>query len=318
MPYRLRKRESPQEGVRRIAGEQINRAVREIADPGLDRHEAVHQVRKRCKKIRGLIRLVRPDFQAYQQENVFFRDAARLLSTVRDAQSVLETFDTLIDCFAGQVDASAFASVREQLTERRQRIADDTAGLARRMEQFRTRMEEARCRAEGWPVRGDGFGAVAGGLRKTYGRGRRAMRKAYRNPTAENFHEWRKRAKYHWYHARLLESIWRPIVSEHGLAASELSDHLGDAHDLAVLRATLMDDPAAFGEDRDVQAILALIEMRRGELRGQARFLGERLFAEKPGSLVRRFARYWDAWHGELDQSPLRRASLRWTAGDDR
>lgn len=51
-------------GMRRIAAEQIERAIAEIDDTGLDRHETVHQVRKRCKKVRGLVRLVRPAFSA--------------------------------------------------------------------------------------------------------------------------------------------------------------------------------------------------------------------------------------------------------------
>ncbi len=208
MPYRLRKQEPVEEAVRRIATEQIGRCLGEIADSDLDRHKTVHQVRKRCKKIRGLIRLVRPSFEAYQHENGCFRDAARRLSYIRDAQSIIETFDKLVDCFADQIDASAFASIRGQLMERRQQIADDAAGLNRRLDDFRASMDEARRRVEGWSLQRDGFDAVAGGLSKTYGRGRKAMKRAYNSPTSENFHEWRKRTKYHWYHARLLESVW--------------------------------------------------------------------------------------------------------------
>ncbi len=76
MGFRLQHQESVAQGVKRIAQEQLSSAVAEIQNEELDRHEAVHQIRKRFKKIRGLIRLVRPVFQkTYQKENVIFRDA---------------------------------------------------------------------------------------------------------------------------------------------------------------------------------------------------------------------------------------------------
>ncbi len=70
MGFRLQRGEAVNEGVRRIAGEQLEKAIAEIQNTELDRHEAVHQVRKRFKKIRGLIRLVRPAFEeTYDREN---------------------------------------------------------------------------------------------------------------------------------------------------------------------------------------------------------------------------------------------------------
>ena len=52
MPYRLRDSDrSVPEGVRRIAGEQLDRAIDAIDQ--LDPAEAIHEVRTRCKKLRG-------------------------------------------------------------------------------------------------------------------------------------------------------------------------------------------------------------------------------------------------------------------------
>jgi hypothetical protein len=106
----------------------------------------------------------------------------------------------------------------------------------------------ARCEKLGSePARGRSrtteFSAVAGGLCKTYGRGRNALHAAYAEPSDESFHEFRKRAKYHWYHLRLLRRIWRDMLGVQREAADELSDLLGDDHDLAVLRNTLLAEP---------------------------------------------------------------------------
>ena len=304
MAYRLRRKKSVKKSVRKVACEQIDRAISEILDEGLDRHEAVHQVRKRCKKLRGLVRLVRPQFDGYRAENAFFRDAARGLSYVRDAQSIVECFDALTDHFRDQVDEGAFGSIREQLADRRRKVAEDEVGLRDKLDEFLAKMREARQRADAWQVRGGGFSAVEGGLRRTYGRGRAALGEAYANPSTETFHEWRKRVKYHWYHARLLADVWPEMMEAHVGAADRLSDLLGDDHDLAVLRTTLLDDPEAFGTETDVQAFVALADRRRAELQAEAQPLGERLSAETPKQLARRLRRYWKTWRGSKKLGP--------------
>ncbi len=45
-------------------------------------------------------------------------------------------------------------------------------------------------------------------------------------------HEWRKRVKDLWYHVTLLQDAWRPVMSALADEAHELSDRLGDEHDL--------------------------------------------------------------------------------------
>lgn len=304
MAYRIRRKKAVQKSVRKVAREQIDRAIGEILDDSLDRHEAVHQVRKRCKKLRGLIRLVRPEFDDFQRENTFFRDAARKLSYVRDAQSAIECFDELIDHFHDQVDQHAFASVREQLAARRQEIADDRVGLDDRLDEFLAGMREARQRAGSWKIDTGGFSALAGGLSKTYGRGRAALEDAYDHPSTENFHEWRKRVKYHWYHARLLRRTWSDAMEVHVRAADDLAGLLGGDHDLAVLRSTVLDEPDAFGNTTDVQAFIGLIDRRRAELQSEARPQGERLFAEKPNRFAARLRKYWNTWRGTRKTEP--------------
>lgn len=304
MAYSIRRQKSVQKSVRKVALEQIDKAIGEIVDEELDRHETVHQLRKRCKKLRGLIRLVRPHFNAYQGENEFFRDAARELSYVRDAQSVIECFDSLTNYFQDQVDQDAFAHVRAELAERRQKIANDKVGLDNKLDDFLVKMREARRRAAQWKIDDDGFSAVEGGLAKTYRRGRKALRKAYGNPSTENFHEWRKRVKYHWYHARLLHCIWPEMMKVWRRNTHELSDLLGDDHDLAVFRQTLLNDNDCFGSDTDLKVLIGLIDRRRAELQAEARTLGAWLFAEKPNQLSTRLGSYWNIWKATRDVEP--------------
>lgn len=301
MAFRFRRKKSVEKSVRSIAVEQIGKAIGEVMDDDLDRHDVVHQVRKRCKKLRGLIRLVRPSFKEYPRENAFFRDAARQLSYVRDAQSIIECFDALMERYHEQVDRDAFESVRSVLAERRQEIADDKLGLEEKLDAFLAQMRAARQRAAHWQIDESGFKAIQGGLQKTYSRGREAFRKAYDDSSTENFHEWRKRVKYHWYHARLLRPIWPEMMNVWRSSTDQLSDLLGDEHDLAIFRQTLLDDPDRLGTASERQVLIGLIDRRRVELQAEARPVGERLFAETSKQLSSRFGRYWDAWRSGQD-----------------
>jgi len=304
MSYRLKRKESVEHGIQRIAREQIDKALDELDNDQLDRHETVHQVRKRCKKIRTVLRLVRPQFEdLYDCENAFFRDAASRLSGLRDAEALIETYDDLVKHFDDQVDREAFASVRRALTLRKQKLANEQMDLDKRLDEFKQSMHKARKRVENWTLDDKGFDAVKGGLAKTYSRGVKAMEKAYDDPTTERFHEWRKRVKYHWYHMRILRDLWKPVIKSRRDELSALADLLGDEHDLAVFHDTVTTEPDAFGQEQDVQALLGLIEQRRMELRAAALPLGERVFAEKPKHLIRRFRTYWKAWH-EQESKP--------------
>jgi CHAD domain-containing protein len=307
MAYRIRKKHSVEKDLRKIAGEQIHKAMAAVRDPAVDRHEAVHEVRKRCKKLRGLIRLVRPVFPDYKRENAEIRDAARALSPLRDAQSMVDCFDGLMERFRAQIDPGALGRVRAGLTARRQAIAGeapgiDQSGIDRSIDQalddFVVRIGAVRQRVDTWRIKDDGYGAVAGGLKRSYRRGRQALRRAYEEGSAKAFHEWRKRAKYHRYHTRLLRGIWPEMMETRRDAAHALGDVLGDDHDLVVLGRTLLEDPEAFGGSRDLQVVTGLIDRRRAQLQAQARPLGERLFAEKPSRLRARYASYWRTWKG--------------------
>lgn len=275
---------------------EIDQAITEVLDQELDRHEAVHQVRKRCKRIRGLIRLVRPAFDDQAFENRCFRDMARELAGLRDAQSMLECIAALSQRFEERFDREVYRGWVARFTERRAAIDTDRAGLDQKLERFLEAMRAARQRAERWKLRADGFSAVAGGLTRTYAAGRRAARRAYRQPGEATFHELRKQVKYHGCHLDWLRPLWPAGMRASEQTAEQVARCLGDEHDLAVLRRTLLDELKLGLHQADCQEMAEWIELRRRELRAEVRPLAERLFAEKPRHFQTRMGAYWNIW----------------------
>ena len=293
MSYRLQFDEPLERNLSRIAIEQLDRASAELQGQAGDRAEAVHQLRKRCKKIRGLLRLFRDSLdETYSQENAWFRDLARRFSGARDAEAMLECLDKLCNSFEEDLESDAFATVRDALAKRKSELKED-ADLPDRIAAAIAELQDARGRVLGWRLDNDGFAAVEGGLLRTYRRARKAMRAAFAEPSPERFHEWRKRVKYHWYHLRLLRDIWPAPMKALAAETKQLADLLGDDHDLAVLQDTLQAEEP--GDRDEIATLLSLAQKRQEQLKAAAQTQGWRLFNGKPKELRGRLHACWQA-----------------------
>lgn len=298
MAFRFKHAESVESGVRRVAAERLDEAIERLEglpDDGPEQIESsVHEIRKRCKELRGLLRLVRPALGAdYERCNRALRDAAKELSSIRDVQAVAATFvdlraaegedghhgpelDAIEQVQAGKAEAAAHMIA----------IDDPLIGRAHR------RLTKVRRRAARWEMP-DRFDTLAGGLEATYRRGGRGMRRARRDTDEARMHEWRKGVKYLWYQMRLLEptapSVLSPLVGR----LDDLADALGDDHDLAVLVAGLEADHDQYGGRGEIQPAIDLARRQQAELRRRSFSLGARLYAETPESFVARIGAYW-------------------------
>ncbi|WP_405230294.1 CHAD domain-containing protein [Lentisalinibacter sediminis] len=279
MAYRLLENESTEEFLKRVASEQVAKAIEDLEGADDDLHEAVHEFRKRCKKIRGLIRLVRPGFPDYSAENAWFRDLAGELSALRDATSMQESVAALLQHYADDLDEDAYSGIDAWLGKRRETMTQE-CDAREKVDVIRAELPAALARIEGWRLDSVGVDALEAGLAKTYKRARRAMGVAADDGTSRDFHEWRKRVKYHRYHLRLLTPIWPKVIKARYKETKHLSDLLGDDHDLAVLRATLEEEAGGAAAER--AALIALSRRRSGGLRAEAWSLGRRLFVEEP------------------------------------
>jgi CHAD domain-containing protein len=282
--YRLREGEPLSDEIRRAARGRIEHAIDELRG-GTDStpEEAVHEARKDMKKLRALLRLARGELgkDVFARENACLRDAARELAGTRDSDVMLETLEAL------ELPAGLGSELREAI-----QAARTAAGADEREAAARTAvamLKEARRRVADWPLERDSFDAVADGLDRGYRRGRRAFRTALDEPSAEALHEWRKRVKDLWYHHTLLRELWPPVMSAVGDEAHELSDRLGDDHDLVVLAAWVHGHLDADGEFSEA------VIRRREELQAEAFALGARVYAEKPSAYLRRMKGLWAA-----------------------
>jgi CHAD domain-containing protein len=253
--------------------------------------ERIHDVRKRIKETRALMRLVRePLGSRFGKENKWYRNAGRDLSAARDAIALIESVDKLRKHSDDRATRKALRQIRHAL----QQSNADEAEVERHIQELLDGLDDARHRLSGWPKLPDRFATIGGGLQRSFRDGRRALAAVEDDPTPETFHELRKRVKDNWYHAQLLRRVWPDFMERYAEVIEDLSDALGDHHDLIVLRQTLTDDPLSFGDEAALSSAFSAIEKRRKQLEKKSVKVASHVYAEKPAGWRALIESWWE------------------------
>jgi CHAD domain-containing protein len=301
--YRLLPGEPVGAGLRRVLIAQVDDAIAHLSgEAASDPAEAVHESRKDIKKIRSALRLAREEIgdEAWRRENDHYREVARGLSDFRDAEILVAGFDGLTERLATE-EENPFAALREQL-ERENREAQGDGSLETTMTGAAAALVTGRPRIEALPLEGDGWELIGPGLHRTYRRGRKRLRTAREDASVANLHELRKRVKDLTYQVRLIKAADEHMLGDLADHAHDLSDHLGDDHDLALLRETVRRRRIAFAGPAEKRHLLEQIDQRRGELQFAATSLADRVYSDKPKRFSKRLEKRWEAWR---DREPV-------------
>lgn len=282
MPFRFKVSDDSWEaGFRRIAGAHLDETLDLIRANELPPGRIVHQTRRSCKAMRGLIRLVRPDFPAYKAENRIFRDISKGLASARDSAVLIRTLDHLL-ADNPKVASAAIMTLREQLVRESEIADEDVTELMKGAEEA---LLAARVRVAGWYLTGHGEELILKGLQRTYRESREAMQSVGSGAAvAQASHDWRKQVKYHWQHMRLLRSLLPDNAKRRLKRLDRLGDLLGERHDLDMLVARL--------ETADAPVVRPLIDIanhRAANLTRKAGRAGKTLFAEEPSAFIERW-----------------------------
>jgi inorganic pyrophosphatase len=223
--------------IRRIVEAQLDKALRDLCRLGATADEAIHDVRKRFKRVRAVLRLVRGELgdQRYRKENDALRDAAAAFSEVRNARVLVDAVDKLRKR-GGDVSSAAFDSLERFLKAKQRDTHERLARNVDAMDELREAIENGRHHASDWSLPSNGRRAIRRGLRSTCRAGCDALDDAERETTAEHLHECRKQAKYFFHQVQMLERVAPLAVLKLAEQLHELEQKLGDDHDLGMLR----------------------------------------------------------------------------------
>ena len=143
----------------------------------------------------------------------------------------------------------------------------------------------------------------SGAVQASYRRGRRTLATATADPTTENFHQFRTRAKTLWYQLRILRPVNPVVLKTLSDDLHSLGDLLGRAHDLSFLAERLRSEHGKSKWEREGQRLLAVIEVSQHDLQRGATELAEHFFAERPRDFSSRVGSWLQDWEGKSSHS---------------
>jgi CHAD domain-containing protein len=282
---------SLQGALRRIMAEQTARILAALPADGTP-PAATHDIRKRIKKMRALLRLVRSglDDKVRHKANARLREAGRALSPARDAEVRLASFDLLMGADLAP-DAQA---LRDHLAL--------AAPAGAPPPDLRPLFADLADDAARWRLSGSDRRILAKGLAETHDRARATMLRAHRHRDPDRIHDWRKRVKDHGYQARLLTPVWPALMKPVATTTDTLAEALGDHRDIGLLVDHLADLPESLvpGDLRDQIAERA--ESARLSLESVAFPLGARMFAGDADDMAAQWLRWWKLWRAEAPE----------------
>ncbi len=275
----------------RIACSLFDDALHCATHPSVDPAEDVHLFRVTMKRLRALLRLIRPAIArtAFAREDARLKNAAHQLASSRDRAVAVETLDSL-GCSAAILRQCGLAGSTQPAARRGHRNAMHQA--ARGIEESRRGFLRLRVDADGWE-------AVGPGLVKTYEQARRRMKAAFGTASDGAFHCWRIRVKQLCYQLEWLQAVWPKRFAAILKRLRKLGDILGSDHDLVVLRERLGEPSGTAERASAIRELESCIASRNRHLRKASQSLAAKILRETPRVFRKRCKSRWLEWEAQ-------------------
>lgn len=232
-----------------------------LADGGALSDKAVHEIRKTCKRLRALLRLLQPalpepDFRAADRK---VRKLAVRLGQARDRAVMLATIERVTQYYAPVLAADVFAPVRTSLT---QLAAADPALHPPDPASLRLAVGNLRGTWSALDLQDVGTGTLVRGVTASYRRGLHALRTVQQQPDVEPVHALRRHTKYLFNQLTLLAAL-DPVAIEPLVDLShDIEEALGEVHDLTVLADAVGHGPLLRHDPLRREVLTSLLETR--------------------------------------------------------
>lgn len=313
MTYHFDLSQSVTDNVRRVVAAEVDGATTSLGRVQANGDSlAVHDVRKRTKKLRAVALLVSGSVARRRWRTVYRAagEAASVLGDTRDLQVRHLTLVELLEWATSQTDVGIVVdpdrftvAMAHAAAGARIAAGDDhePGALGDAAQHASWLLTGVAAEVAEWTLP-DSFDAVVAGLGDTYSQGRQRWQVLAGGgsddpPTSEALHRWRRRVKQRWYHTRLLAPLAPDVLGAEAMLLDELGQVLGSDHDLAVLIEAVADEPLAWGGAAVAVDMAHLADRRRRELTARALDVGRQVYVDPARVHRARMAAWWHQTH---------------------
>lgn len=249
---------------------QVNKIIMEINQKERDVDDIIHDMRRRFKKIRSILKLIREniDEDVYDRENQAFREMARLFDQIRDAEVLLETFVAFQN--------PCFEPISSFLQNHYRQISHKVLDQHQALDLVCEKLQGALQRFDDLALKDQGWEMIVAGIKRTYTNGQEMFKQACGLPSMTRLHEWRKQVRCLGFQLKLVR-FHHPDLQALFKDYSRLGSLLGSHHDLSMLEQMVLKNPSTISV-HSLHLFLDLLEDSRSLVENEAVFLGHKLY----------------------------------------
>ncbi len=278
---------------KRILNEQYDFIINSCKNTeDLDR--SVHDIRKSSKRIRAVLRLLKPDLppEVYRRETSFLKETSRKFATARNFHVFEEEFKNITSAGILKLSPDAENAIKQHLKEKKKEAFDLLIGL-NMFTLIMRKTEEAKERINELDYSSLGPHTVYKGIGKTFAWGQKQMMHSQQFPTDENLHEMRKRIKTLMYLVRLIKDVSPDFFNGYYKGLKSASLALGDDHNMAELTDYIdaMNDELVPVEEK--QKIEVYISSQRQQIQLEVWPEIAKLYTGQAAEFSKRVKAYW-------------------------
>ncbi|WP_215225750.1 CHAD domain-containing protein [Echinicola shivajiensis] len=239
---------------------------------------SVHESRKAFKKCRTALRAGKLGFKGYKDENLFFRDLGRLLSQLRDYQAVQDTLLHLYQTKDHPARRASCKIISKPLLVKKAQLERNLIRNDKLFEKIVNLLQFKLEEINNWELELASFELLAKGLKKVYKKGQKIRHKACVTGKLEDFHEWRKQAKYFYYQLEFISPLWPNYIGVLNSEFNQLTDKIGEEHDLVILEELMDTERISIKNTTRMNAFRECIDYHKQAARKESLGLGSRCY----------------------------------------
>jgi len=255
---------------------------------------AVHDIRKASKRIRAVLRMLRPDLppEIYLRENVFLKEISRKLAVARNFHVFEDEFENIVSAGIIELSDKTVKLITQHLKEKKTDSFELLTGLAI-FHSIATKTQEVKLRFLEVDLSMLGPHTVYKGIGKVFAWGQKQMVHSQQFPTDENLHELRKRIKTLMYLVKLIKDVSPEFFNGYFKGLKSASLALGEDHNMAELGDyldTLEDEIIPADEKLKLESY---ISSQRQQIQLEVWPEIAKLYTGQAGEFSKRVKAYW-------------------------
>ncbi|HTE14644.1 MAG TPA: CHAD domain-containing protein [Burkholderiales bacterium] len=284
----------PMHAIGNIVRTRIQLAQAALRDMTSIDDQAVHSARKDLKCARAGLRLLRGTIaeRRYTAENIRLRDAAHLLSQVRDAKVLLDTAGNLLQREKNTSGRVVLKSLVTLLKTERESLHDNVLGRAGTFNASLLMLTKSERAIARWFVArqpSDPQKILNAAIGRLYRKSREAAEQAFDRSTDDALHEARKQSKYLALALEVLTAAGTHRATTAIQRSKAIAEFLGADRDLALVYSRLQ--TLLKGGVVARQKLLESISERRTKLQRKVFREAKALYKPKPQTFLKQIIR---------------------------